>query len=252
MHTSHCGASEGEATRRALGSRSELSLLHSTAFCSQGDGSKRTSSSFPSLLLKLLPFDLFHPQPYNLLLFICTTSTLKIAIMDGRQVAHTVQNDGNMQYYASSGQPSSALPHAPPPSAPPQYPMVHRAAHPPPTFPNLQPALHLSTQQIVGALNGRPVAAMNGPLPAGAPMAMVPAPHFYQENYTQLPPNMQVVQHPLAVMQQVEVPFDPSTPPPFPDRAELQVPRRHGVLKITNVSVSSYRSHNSCGISFSQ
>jgi hypothetical protein len=30
--------------------------------------------------------------------------------------------------------------------------------------------------------------------------------------------------------------FDPSTPPPFADRAQMQTPRGHGVLKITNVS----------------
>jgi hypothetical protein len=75
---------------------------------------------------------------------------------------------------------------------------------------------------------------MNCPLPPselpvlalGAPSAPVPTGQ----------PVLGTLFHGPMVLAQGEVMFDPSTPPPFADRAQMQTPRRNGVLKITNVS----------------
>jgi hypothetical protein len=77
---------------------------------------------------------------------------------------------------------------------------------------------------------------MNGLLPATGLPGLAPqaGPLPYPETYL---PTPGVVHQGPTTMAQAEVMFDPRTPPPFADRAQLQTPRRHGVLKVTNVSL---------------
>ncbi|EXJ62942.1 hypothetical protein A1O7_03386 [Cladophialophora yegresii CBS 114405] len=74
---------------------------------------------------------------------------------------------------------------------------------------------------------------MSGPLPANDfPVLALANPS------ASLPAGQPIVgnlYHGPMLLAQTEVIFDPSTPPPFADRAQMQTPRRHGVLKITNI-----------------
>ncbi|KIW96877.1 uncharacterized protein Z519_02268 [Cladophialophora bantiana CBS 173.52] len=122
---------------------------------------------------------------------------------------------------------------------PPPYPSVPPLAPQLPTPANFHAGIQFPPQQGVGVVNmGDPaLAAMN----AAAPLLTMPAPsvpNLYLPNNT--PFSSAVVYGPAQAVNvmttsNAAVPFDPSTPPPFADRAQLQFPRRHGVLKIINI-----------------
>ncbi|EXJ71936.1 uncharacterized protein A1O5_04437 [Cladophialophora psammophila CBS 110553] len=124
--------------------------------------------------------------------------------------------------------------HLPYPSVPPIAPTL-------PTPANFHAGIQLPPQQGVGVMNmgGPALAAMN----AATPLLTMPAPsvpNFYLPNNN--PFSSAVVHGPAQAVNVMTTsngaaPFDPNTPPPFADRAQLQFPRRHGVLKIINVSL---------------
>ncbi|OAL24296.1 hypothetical protein AYO22_05672 [Fonsecaea multimorphosa] len=171
--------------------------------------------------------------------------------MDGQQGYSGVPSDGQHGHPPSSGYVRIPYPSIGP---------LHQV--PPPPVVNYQPAYHLSHPQHQGVqglggginLNGPAIAAaMNagvGVMPT-APLLTMPAPpsvpaNFYLANnnnpfsagagfaYTTPAPQPVPVMSDPEMSYPPEVPFDPRSTPPFADRAQLQFPRPHGVLKIEN------------------
>ncbi|OAG37915.1 hypothetical protein AYO21_07887 [Fonsecaea monophora] len=167
--------------------------------------------------------------------------------MEGQSGFDSVPNDDDHGYHASSGH--VRIP----------YPSIGPLAPPPPPPVNFHPGIHLAPQHGVGVgsmnMNGLTMAGMNGAMPA-TPILTMPTPsvpNFYIPNNDpfsagvvyQAPPPLPASQPvPLRIMTDPAVPFDPNTPPPFADRAQLLMPRRHGVLKIMNSFANGTRAHH--------
>ncbi|OAP56924.1 hypothetical protein AYL99_09036 [Fonsecaea erecta] len=126
------------------------------------------------------------------------------------------------------------------------YPSVAPFGPPPLPPVNFHPGLPLPQPQQPGFgginLNGTTMGTMNGgAMPtASLPTMQLPSiPNFYLPNnndpFAVAGGAVYTPAQPVRVVNDPGVPFDPSTPPPFADRAQLQFPRRHGVLKIENI-----------------
>ena len=142
--------------------------------------------------------------------------------MDGQAAHQCYEGQEGVQYYVPPSQPSGF----------PQIPLEYGAA---PLFsPMTYPILPAPPAMGLDPANSQ---VMNGPLLAGGLPVLGHQPGPASFGQVNQPTPATVYHAPMAVAQG-EVAFDPSTPPPFADRAQMQTPRRHGVLKVTNVSLS--------------
>lgn len=145
--------------------------------------------------------------------------------MDGSGHYQPAQGPGGMHFYSPAQLPQ--FPQTPVQGGVPLYPAMNFPVMPvqlatnsltPAQFP-LQPAVGIHPAMMNNMMPGRGLPPPGPSTPTPAKQAI---PTFHHG--------------PMAVAQP-EVPFDPNTPPPFADRAQMQTPRRNGVLKIANVSL---------------
>ena len=220
-----CGSCESASTCRPLSSRSEHSLSCSIVPrlpLSEGHSSlcylpPTYSSFFPQPLLYPTLSISFLPRPH--------LSPAHLALLP-----ETVVMDASGQYHVAAGREAVQVfshPHALQYSENPSFqgglPLLS-----PMNFPTApvqlgpMPATHIPLQQALGL---HP-AVMNNISPTPLPPAPVGR------------PGIATFHHGPMAEPQPEVSFDPATPPPFVDRAQMHTPRRNGVFKITNVSFS--------------
>ncbi len=165
--------------------------------------------------LSLLSHSSLHPH----ICFRSLAHLLDTFIMDGTGQNQPAQGQEGVHFYSPAQYqfPGTPVPGGATLYAPVQYPMNPLT---PAHFP-LEPAVGFHPAFMNNMMPGR---GLPPPGPSTATPVRQAIPTFHHG--------------PMAIAQP-EVPFDPSTPPPFADRAQMQTPRRNGVLKVANVSLHS-------------